>query len=192
MALFKNLYERAILWAAHPHAERYLGGLSFIEAIFFPVMPEVMLAPMCLATPRKAGWFALITTLASVAGGLLGYAIGYFAIDAITPWLQDSRYWGAFQRAEQWFDQWGVWAIFIAGFSPIPYKVFTVAAGGLSMALLPFTLASFVGRGLRFFLVAGLMRWGGEKMERKLMHYVDVLGWLCIGLAVVAYFWFSR
>ena len=73
-----------------------------------------------------------------------------------------------------------------------PYKVFTVTAGLLHMALLPFILTSLIGRGMRFFLVAGLMRWGGEKMERKLMHYVDVLGWLCIGLAVAAYFWFSR
>ncbi|MEK8087738.1 YqaA family protein [Aquabacterium sp. A3] len=184
MKLFSSLYDRAMRWSRHPRASWYLGAMSFAESSFFPVPPDVMLAPMCLATPRKAWWFALITTLASVAGGLLGYAIGYFAIDAITPWLQDSRYWGAFQRAEQWFDQWGVWAIFIAGFSPIPYKVFTVAAGGLSMALLPFTLASFVGRGLRFFLVAALMAWGGQRMEAFLHKYVDRIGWAMVALIV--------
>ena len=173
MKLFTSLYDRAMRWSRHPRASWYLGAMSFAESSFFPVPPDVMLAPMCLATPRKAWWFALITTLASVAGGLLGYAIGYFAIDAITPWLQDSRYWGAFQRAEQWFDQWGVWAIFIAGFSPIPYKVFTVAAGGLSMALLPFTLASFVGRGLRFFLVAAFIYLGLTVLAMIGMHFLE-------------------
>jgi len=131
----------------------------------------------------------LLTTLASVAGGLLGYTIGYFAIDAILPWLQDSRYWPAYQTAVNWFGEWGVWAVFIAGFSPIPYKVFTIAAGGLSMALLPFTLASLIGRGLRFFLVAGLMAWGGAKMESTLHRYIDRLGWAMVAVVAVAGLW---
>lgn len=172
-------------WSRHPKATWYLGVLSFTESSFFPVPPDVMLAPMCLASPRRAWWFALLTTLTSVAGGLLGYAIGYFALDAVMPWLQDSRYWPAFQQASEWFDKWGVWAIFIAGFSPIPYKVFTVAAGALSMALLPFTLASIVGRGLRFFMVAGLMAWGGARMELFLKRYVDRIGWATVALIVV-------
>jgi membrane protein DedA with SNARE-associated domain len=84
-----------------------------------------------------------------------------------------------------------VWAVFIAGFSPIPYKVFTIAAGALSMALLPFTIASLVGRGLRFFLVAGLMAWGGERMEAMLQRYVDRLGWATVALVVVAGVWYA-
>jgi membrane protein YqaA with SNARE-associated domain len=85
-----------------------------------------------------------------------------------------------------WFEQWGFWAIFVAGFSPIPYKVFTIAAGSLSMALLPFTVASIIGRGMRFFMVAGLMKWGGAKMEASLHQYVDRIGWVTVGLVAIA------
>jgi len=191
MKLFSPLYSRAMIWSRHPRAPWYLGGLSFAESSFFPVPPDVMLAPMCLAMPRRAFYFALITTFASVAGGLFGYAIGYFAFDALQPWLQESHYWPAYQTAVEWFERWGFWAVFIAGFSPIPYKVFTIAAGALSMALLPFTVASFVGRGLRFFLVAGLMAWGGARMEAMLHRYVDRMGWALIGLIAVAVLWYG-
>lgn len=191
MKLFSPLYRLAMTWSRHPRAPWYLGCMSFAESSFFPVPPDVMLAPMCLANPRRAMAFALLTTLTSVAGGLLGYAIGLLAIDVILPWLQQSRYWSAYQTAVAWFDEWGVWAVFIAGFSPIPYKVFTIAAGALSMALLPFTIASIVGRGLRFFLVAGLMAWGGARMEAMLNRYVDRLGWATVALLVVAGLWYA-
>ena len=185
MKLFAPLYERAMQWARHRNAPWYLGGLSFAESSFFPIPPDVMLAPMVLARPERAWHYALLTTLTSVAGGLLGYFIGLLAFDAIEPWLQTSRYWGAYQTATDWFDRWGVVAVFIAGFSPIPYKVFTIAAGALSMALLPFTLASLVGRGSRFFLVAGLMRWGGARMEAQLHKHIDRLGWASVALVAV-------
>jgi membrane protein YqaA with SNARE-associated domain len=191
MKLFSPLYSRAMTWSRHPRAPWYLGGLSFAESSFFPVPPDVMLAPMCLANPRRAFYFALLTTLTSVAGGLFGYAIGYFAFDALQPWLQESKYWPAYQTAVEWFGRWGFWAVFIAGFSPIPYKVFTIAAGALSMALLPFAAASFIGRGLRFFLVAGLMAWGGARMEAMLHRYVDRLGWVLIGLIAVVLLWYG-
>jgi membrane protein YqaA with SNARE-associated domain len=185
MKLFAPLYERAMQWARHRHAPWFLGGISFAESSFFPIPPDVMLAPMALARPEKAWLYAWITTLASVAGGVFGYFIGLLAFDAIEPWLQTSRYWGAYQTATQWFDEWGVVAVFIAGFSPIPYKVFTIAAGALSMALLPFTLASVVGRGARFFLVAGLMRWGGARMEAQIRQHIDRLGWATVALVAV-------
>lgn len=159
--------------------------MSFAESSFFPIPPDVMLAPMSLANPRQAWRLALLTTLTSVAGGIFGYAIGYFAIDAVLPWLQESPYWPAYQTAVEWFGRWGFWAVFVAGFSPIPYKMFTIAAGALAMALLPFTLASIVGRGMRFFLVAALMAWGGARMEEKLHRYVDRLGWASVVLAII-------
>ncbi|NJD36366.1 MAG: DedA family protein [Betaproteobacteria bacterium] len=192
MKLFSPLYRRAMAWSRHPRAPQYLAGLSFAESSFFPVPPDVMLAPMSLANPRRAWRFALLTTLASVAGGLFGYLIGYFAIDAILPWLQTTRYWPAYETAVEWFGVWGFWAVFVAGFSPIPYKVFTIAAGALSMALLPFTLASLVGRGLRFFLVAGLMAWGGERMEALLHRYIDRLGWATVLAVVAAALWYGN
>jgi len=192
MKLFSPLYRRAMQWSRHPHAPWYLGALSFAESSFFPVPPDVMLAPMSLANPRRAMALALLTTLTSVAGGLLGYAIGHFALDALLPWLQESRYWPAYQTAVAWFDRWGVWAVFDAGFSPIPCKVFAIAAGALSMALLPFTVASIVGRGLRFFLVAGLMAWGGARMEAILHRYVDRLGWATVALIAVGAIWYAN
>jgi membrane protein YqaA with SNARE-associated domain len=186
MKLFQPLYARAMQWARHPRAPWYLGALSFAESSFFPIPPDVMLAPMCLAQPQRAWRLAWITTVTSVLGGLLGYAIGALAFAALEPWLQASRYWAPYETALAWFQAWGVLAVFIAGFSPIPYKVFTVAAGVLSMALLPFVLASLVGRGARFFLVAGLMRWGGARMETELHRHIDRLGWATVALVAVA------
>ena len=185
MKLFSALYARAMRWSRHRHAPWYLGGVSFAESSFFPIPPDVMLAPMSLANPSKAWRFALITTLASVAGGLFGYLIGHYAFDMIEPWLRTTKYWASYEVAVDWFGRWGFWAVFIAGFSPIPYKVFTIAAGALSMALLPFTLASLVGRGARFFVVAGLMAWGGARMEAVLHRYVDRLGWATVALMVI-------
>jgi len=152
--MFKKLYVQTLLWARHKHAEKYLCALSFAESSFFPIPPDVMLAPMALAMPDKAFKLALFTTIFSVLGGMLGYAIGFFLFDSISPWLQETHYWGKYLMAENWFKEWGFWAIFVAGFSPIPYKVFTLAAGALQMFFLPFILASLVGRGARFFLVS--------------------------------------
>jgi len=183
MRIFSSLYKRTLVWSRHPHAPWYLGSLSFAESSFFPIPPDVMLAPMCLASPKRAWRFALLTTATSVAGGLFGYLIGHHAFEAIEPLLHDAGYWDRYQVAVTWFERWGFWAVFIAGFSPIPYKVFTIAAGALSMALLPFTLASLIGRGARFYLVAGLMAWGGARMETALHRYIDRLGWATVALA---------
>jgi len=184
--LFSSLYSRAMQWARHRHAQRYLVGLSFAESSFFPIPPDVMLAPMSLANPARAVWFASITTMASVLGGLLGYLIGLFAFDMIEPLLHSAGYYPKYLQAKAWFDEWGFWAVFLAGFSPIPYKVFTITAGVISMALAPFILASLIGRGGRFFLVALLMAWGGKRMEEALHKYVDRLGWLVVVLAIIA------
>jgi membrane protein YqaA with SNARE-associated domain len=186
MRLFSALYDRVMSWSRHRHAPWYLGGLSFAESSFFPIPPDVMLAPMSMAQPTLAWRFALLTTLASVAGGLLGYLIGMFAFDLIELMVVPGGPWQEpFEQGRAWFDKWGVWAVFLAGFSPIPYKVFTITAGVLSMALAPFLLASVVGRGARFFLVAALMAWGGAPMERHLRRYVDTLGWVMLGLILL-------
>ncbi len=187
MRLFSGLYDRVLRWAAHPHAERYLVVLSFAESSFFPIPPDVLLAPMTLAEPAKGWRLATVTTIASVLGGLAGYAIGWLALDAIEPLLQSLGYWDGYLRATEWFVAWGFLAVLAAGFSPIPYKVFTIAAGALHMLLPVFVLASLFGRGGRFFLVAGLLRWGGEPMERKLRQHVDLIGWISIALLVLLF-----
>ena len=143
-----------------------------------------MLAPMCLADRRRAWRFAAVTTVASLLGGILGYALGYFLFDSIEPWLRESKYWSAYLTGREWFDQWGVWAVFVAGFSPVPYKIFTISAGVAVLNFPGFVLASLVGRGARFFLVAGLLVAGGERMAELLPNYVERLGWGVVALAV--------
>lgn len=189
MKLFGPLYDKVMIWAAAPAAPRYLAALSFAESSFFPIPPDVMLVPMVTTTPEKSLHLATITTVASVIGGLFGYLIGAFAFDVIAPWLEQSRYWPSYQRAQEWFNQWGVWVVFVAGFSPIPYKLFTISAGALSLALVPFLIASFIGRGARFFLVAVLLAWAGPRMEPVVRKYIEWLGWLTVALLAVLIAW---
>lgn len=188
MKIFSPLYDRVLRWSEHPHAPRYLSGMSFIESIFWPIPVDVMLAPMALARPNKAWSFATMATLFSVFGAVFGYLLGLFFFETLAqPMIDAAGYQDKFNTAVDWFSQQGVWVIFIAGFTPIPYKVFTVSAGVLQMMFLPFILASLVGRGMRFFLVAALMKWGGARMESQLRRYIDVIGWATIGLAVLLY-----
>ena len=119
MRLFGPLYERVIEWSRHPHAERYLGAMSFAESSFFPIPVDVMLAPMVLANREKWIRYASIATLFSVLGGLAGYWIGYALFDLIEPWLRDSHYWADYETSRRWFDEYGIWVVFIAGFSPL-------------------------------------------------------------------------
>lgn len=187
MRIFSKLYAKAIVWAKHPHAVRYLAALSFAESSFFPVPPDVMLAPMSLATPQRAWLYAALTTLMSVLGGIAGYAIGLLAFDVVEPWLHRAGYWESYQLARQWFAVWGFWAVLLAGFSPIPYKVFTIAAGVVALSFPLFVIASFIGRGARFFLVAGVVQLGGERLERTLRTYAELFGWTLVVLAVIGY-----
>ncbi|MDT0583048.1 YqaA family protein [Brumicola blandensis] len=188
MKIFERCYDLCLKWAQHRHAEKYLAGLSCSESMFFPIPPDVMLAPMALSQPQKAWRFAAVTTIASVIGGVLGYLLGYFAFETmIQPLVIDMGYQAKLEQATLWFEQYGVWVVFLAGFSPIPYKVFTITAGFMHMALLPFIVASTIGRGLRFFLVAALMKYGGPMMELKLKKYIEVIGWATVAIAVVLY-----
>jgi len=187
MKIFSPLYDLSLKWSRHPHAERYLAGVSFAESSFFPIPPDVLLAPMALARPERWWRLAAITTVTSVLGGLLGYLIGYVAIEAVTPVLHRVGYWQHFETAHDWFQRYGFWAIFAAGFTPIPYKVFTIAAGAAHMGLLPFTLGSLVGRGARFLLVAGLVRWGGAPIEHQIRRYIDGIGWATLVALLAGY-----
>lgn len=189
MKLFEPLYDRVIAWSRHPRAPWFLGGLSFAESSFFPIPPDVMLAPMCLAQPQRWWRLALLTTLTSVLGGVLGYFLGAWALEALMPWITQMGWAPKLATAQSWFERWGFMAVFIAGFSPIPYKVFTLAAGGAGMAFLPFVLASIVGRGGRFFLVGWLMAKFGPTMEPKLRPFMERVGWgsvVAVGLAYLA------
>ena len=183
--LFGRLYDAVRRAAAHPHAPWFLGAMSFAESSFFPVPPDVMLAPMVLVRPQRALPLALLTTLASVIGGLFGYLIGHYALELVRPVLLQLGEWQSYLTVRGWFDRWGFWVIIVAGFSPIPYKVFTIAAGAMHVALIPFMLASLLGRGGRFFLVALLVAWGGVRLEPWLHTYIDRIGWITVAVLML-------
>ncbi len=185
--MFSNLYQRVLTWSRHKYAVYYLAILSFAESSFFPIPPDVMLAPMALANRKRAWYFGTVTTVASVLGGIFGYVLGLYAFEPLVlPVIHYLGYETQFAHAETWFIQYGVWIVFVAGFSPIPYKVFTIAAGVMNMALLPFVIASFLGRGARFYLVCALIVWGGQKLEDHLREYIDLIGWIAFALIVIA------
>jgi len=188
MTLFSSLYDKVLVWAAHRHACWYLAALSFSEASFFPIPPDIMLAPMSLAKREQAWFYAGLTTLASACGGVAGYFIGLLAFDFIAPLIHSAGYWPAYLQIRAWFDQWGFWAVFIAGFTPIPYKVFTITSGAVSMVFILFVVASIIGRGSRFFLVAALIYYGGENMDRFLRRYIDRAGWVLLLIVIGIYF----
>ncbi|MDH3589804.1 MAG: DedA family protein [Gammaproteobacteria bacterium] len=189
MRIFTSLYDRALLWSQHSHAPWYLAGLSFAESSFFPVPPDVMLAPMVLATPKRGLWLGLLTTIMSVLGGIAGWSIGYFGFEAAEGMLQAAGYMDEYARVSEWFGRWGFLAVLLAGFSPVPYKIFTIAAGSLAMPLPLFVVASAIGRGARFFLVSLLIMSGGEHAAEKLRAHIETIGWTTVVLAVGVYLW---
>ena len=187
MKIFTPIYQRMLKWAAHPRAPWILFWLSFAESSFFPLPPDIMLAPMVLAKPKEGWRFAFLCTVGGVLGAFVGYIIGMFFFMAIKPLLIDLGYMGKYELIIHWFAEWGFWVMFFAGFAFIPYKLFTIAAGATGLGLLPFTLGSIVGRGGRFFLVTALLKWGGVKMQAWLEKYIDHLAWIFILLLIVGY-----
>jgi membrane protein YqaA with SNARE-associated domain len=198
MKLFRPLYERALSWAAHPLAERLLAGLSFIEAIIFPVMPEVMLAPMVLAKPRHWARYATVSLVFSLAGAFVGYALGHYAFGAVRP-LLDSLGWlpridalvaelGADVAAHPWQ---AFWMLVLAGFVPVPLKIFTWTSGIVGMPLLPFFFGMLIGRGKRVYLLAGVIRLGGKRAEEALHRWIEWIGWGIIALLAMAIIYFK-
>jgi membrane protein YqaA with SNARE-associated domain len=160
-----ELSKRLLQWARHPQALYLLCMISFIESSFFPIAPDVMMIPMILAQRQRAWFLAGMTTLFSVIGGIFGYFIGLLFLKLFFPYLQMMGYISAFNSVAKWFDAWGYFAIILAGVTPIPYKLFTIAAGALHMSLVGFIIASCIGRGLRFFLVAATVSWGTRRLR---------------------------
>jgi membrane protein YqaA with SNARE-associated domain len=156
--MLDRLYSRMLALAAGRHAMAALAAVSFAESSFFPLPPDLLLIPMVLARPRRAFAIASLCTLASVAGGFLGYAIGYFLFDAVgRPMLEFYHSMDKYEALKAAFAQWGVWIILVKGLTPIPYKLITISCGVAHFPLLPFALASLVSRSLRFYLVAALL-----------------------------------
>jgi membrane protein YqaA with SNARE-associated domain len=191
--VFRSLYDWTMRLAARPRADRALAVVSFLESSIFPIPPDVMLIPMCLANRQRAFYYALVCMIASVIGGLAGYAIGYFLIETVGRWIIDlygyAEKWAAFEAA---YDDWGVWIILVKGLTPIPYKIVTIASGAAHFSLGVFIVASVVTRGLRFFLLAGLLRAYGAPIQDFIEKRLTILGWvflICLvgGFVVVRY-----
>ncbi|HSX59063.1 MAG TPA: DedA family protein [Tahibacter sp.] len=196
MRLFKPLYEKALVWAAHPQAERLLAGLSFIEAIIFPVMPEVMLAPMTLARPSHWFRYATVSLVFSLIGAVAGYALGHFAFEALRPlfdalgWLPAIDAMVLKLRTEVAGNAWAAFVMLVlAGFIPVPLKIFTWASGIVGIPMIAFIPGMIVGRGKRVYAVTGAIRLGGPKAEALLHKYVEWLGWLVVALLVGVVVW---
>jgi len=188
MKFLTKLYDKTLLWAQHKHAPRYLAAISFAESSFFPIPPDVMLAPMALAKPTSAYSYAFITTFFSVIGGIFGYMLGYLAFEPIVkPLLNYFGYMPLYVTAMGIFATWGLIGVIIAAITPIPYKLFTFGAGVLQFNLIPFVIGSIIGRGGRFYLVALIMRLGGAKMQAYLRSIVSTLGWLIIIIGLASF-----
>jgi membrane protein YqaA with SNARE-associated domain len=196
MKIFGPLYERAIAWSRHRRAPTFLTALSFAEAIVFPVPPEVMLAPMSLAQPRRALWFATLSLMGSVAGALVGYTLGHFAFAAVQPliewlgWTQKIYAQVSHLREVVAESPWrAFWLLVLAGFTPIPLKIFTWASGIVGIPLLPFLASMLVGRGKRVYLVAGAIRLGGPRAEAALRRWIEPLGWVAMAILALLVVW---
>jgi len=171
--MLRRLYQRVIALSASRHAPWWLAAVAFAESSFFPIPPDVLLIPMALARPARAWRLAAVCTVASVAGGALGYYIGYALFNQLAaPLLHAYGYDAAFARFQDTYAKWGLWVILVKGLTPIPYKIVTIASGAAHFDFAVFMAASAVTRGLRFFLVAGLLRAFGEPVrafiERRL------------------------
>jgi len=189
MKIFRPLYERTLGWSTHPKAPLLLTLLSFFEAIIFPVPPEVMLAPMSLARPERALWYATLSLAGSMVGMFIGYAIGYFALEAILPVLERLGYGAQFGEIKRQAAENGFWLLLLAGFTPVPFKIFTIASGAVGMPLLPFFLGALIGRGKRVYLVAGAIKLGGARAEAALHRHIEPVGWTALALLAAAVGW---
>ncbi len=164
--MIRRLYDRTLKLSEHPHAMRWLAVVSFAESSFFPIPPDVMLIPMIVAQRAKAWLIAGVCTVASVLGGLAGYALGFFAFAAIgQPVMEFYGYGEKFAEFTTEFNDYGAWIVFIFGITPFPYKVITIASGVTQLDLLTFILASVAARGIRFYLEAALLWYFGPPVR---------------------------
>lgn len=181
----RKLYNWVLHWAETPYAVPALFLLAFAESSFFPVPPDVLLIALAISIPRKALYYALICSIGSVAGGMMGYLIGYQFMEAVGTRIID--FYGV---TSQWayvgglYKQYAAWAVFIAGFTPIPYKVFTIAGGAFQIDFFVFVLASAVSRSARFFIVAGLIYFFGPPIRAFIDKYFNILAIVFVILLV--------
>jgi membrane protein YqaA with SNARE-associated domain len=184
-SFMRRLYDWVLAEAKSKRAERSLYSIAFIESIFFPIPPDVMLIPLCLASPKKAMRYAFFTLVASVMGGMMGYAIGYYFWQEIGQHILNIYGYGdGLDSIKSAFNQYGWLIVLGGGITPIPYKVITIASGIVAFSLWPFIMASIIGRGVRFFALALLLYIFGEKIRLFIEKYFSILSILFFVLLV--------
>jgi membrane protein YqaA with SNARE-associated domain len=187
--MLRRLYDSVLRLAASPRAPAALFVVSFLESSFFPVPPDAMLAPMVLTRPEKAWRYALICTVASVLGGMLGYVIGFY-LDGFATWLLaligHAEGPAVFQA---WFEKWGLWVILIKGLTPIPYKLVTIASGLAHFSFLTFVIASIVTRGARFFMVAYVVKTFGPGLLPVIEKRLALIAGLVVAAVAALLIW---
>ena len=190
--MFRALYDWTLRLAGHRHADRYMAAVSFAESSFFPIPPDVMLVPMILARREQAYRIALICTIASVLGGILGYGIGYFLYESVGKWLLNVYHLeGKIAGLKELYDRYGAFVILIKGLTPIPFKLVTIASGIFTFNFPLFVLLATITRAARFFLVAFLLKKFGEPVQKVIEERMNLIGWIVLaalvgGFAVVA------
>ena len=177
----RRLYDWVLHWAETPYGVAALFVLALAESSFFPIPPDPLLIALCLGAASKSLRFALVATSASVLGGIIGYGIGAGAWDLLEPWFYQyvpGVSPEAFEQVQALYDRWDFWAIFFAGLTPIPYKVFTLSAGVFSINFGIFVIASVLSRSIRFFLLAGLIFKFGKPIASFIDRYFNLLAWI--------------
>ncbi len=186
--IIKAAYRWTVAWSTTKYAAVALGVVSFAESSFFPIPPDPLLLAMVFTKPKKWLHFAALTTIASVIGGMFGYFIGAVLWDSFGDFLLSSLHLrDSFSTVESLYEQYSVTIILVAAFTPIPFKVFTLAGGVFRVAFAPFVAASIAGRGARFFLVAALANFLGKKYKDKIERYVDIISLGFLAILIIAF-----
>lgn len=184
----RRLYHWTLSWVDHPSAKYALFFIALIESSIFPIPPDILLIALALGKPQSAFRFAAITTAGSTLGAAVGYGIGFLLLASIgQPIIEFYGLTSQYIKAEDWFAAYGVAIVLIAGFSPIPFKVITIAAGAFGLSFIPFILAALASRGARFFLEAAILRWGGDRLRNFVEKHFELMT-ILITLLVVAGF----
>lgn len=183
--LTRKIYDHTLNLASKKNALVWLFAISFIESSFFPIPPDIMIIPMVLATPKQAYKIAGVATVASVLGGYFGYFIGVYGFELIArPLLEFYGYMDGFIKFENYYHEYGAWIVFGAGITPFPYKIITIASGAVHLDLIVFTIASVLARGIRFYLIAWLLKRYGAPMKEFIEKNLNLLSILFLLLLI--------
>ena len=197
MKIMQKMYDKCVSWANHKNAVYFLSANSFAESIFWPIPVDVMIIPMCLANRDKSYYYAMIATITSVLGAVVGYYLGFFLYELYLVDLFETLGWAeTMEKVQEYLQRFGIFFIIIGSLTPVPYKVVAICCGYAAanhtlniptwqLNIWSFIIVSLIGRGARFYLEAFLIKIGGEKMANKIRSYIDIIGWTVVAVSLV-------